>query len=113
MLPSKLIALRTKVSGILVEVDKLVVPQSDASIDFYDEVQSFEISLVRWALEKASGSQRQAARLLNLNPTTLNTIMKRYGLMREKPSTTNLSRLEPFKKDNDSSITRLGEVSQR
>lgn len=49
-------------------------------IDLYDEVQRFEINLIRQALEETDGHQVQAARLLGLNVTTLNAKIKRYGI---------------------------------
>ncbi|MDQ5845359.1 MAG: hypothetical protein M3539_08700 [Acidobacteriota bacterium] len=49
-------------------------------IDFFDEIKRFEISLIRLALAKTSGHQARAAKLLNINPTTLNTKIKTYGI---------------------------------
>lgn len=50
------------------------------SIDFYDEVKNFEISLIRRALRRSGGSQLRAAALLNLNATTLNAKVKSYSI---------------------------------
>jgi DNA-binding NtrC family response regulator len=50
------------------------------SIDFYDEVERYEIELIKTALDKCSGNQSRAARLLRLKSTTLNAKMKHYGL---------------------------------
>lgn len=50
------------------------------SIDFYDEVERYEIELIKSALDKCHGNQTQAARLLHLKSTTLNAKMKHYGL---------------------------------
>jgi DNA-binding protein Fis len=55
-------------------------PNIEKGIDFYDEVSRFEIALIRLALGYADGSQRRAASLLGLKPTTLNTKIKVYGL---------------------------------
>jgi DNA-binding NtrC family response regulator len=43
---------------------------------------AYERSLVLWALAKSGGRQRDAARLLGVQPTTLNEKMKRLGLTR-------------------------------
>ena len=49
-------------------------------IDFYDEIERYEIELIKSALDKSGGNQSQAARLLRLKSTTLNAKMKHYGL---------------------------------
>jgi DNA-binding NtrC family response regulator len=49
-------------------------------IDFYDEVQRFETGLIRLALDQTHGHQAQAARLLHIKPTTLNSKIKLYGI---------------------------------
>jgi DNA-binding NtrC family response regulator len=49
-------------------------------IDFYDEVERYEIELIRSALNQCGGNQTQAAKLLHLKSTTLNAKMKHYGL---------------------------------
>lgn len=49
-------------------------------INFYDEVQRYEIELIRSALNQCGGNQARAAKLLNLKSTTLNAKMKHYGL---------------------------------
>ena len=51
------------------------------SIDFYDEVRRFEIVLIQRALSLAGGSQKRAALLLGLKPTTLNAKIKTYNLV--------------------------------
>lgn len=48
--------------------------------DFYDEVSRFEIDLIRRALFQTGGHQVQAAKLLNLKVTTLNSKIKHYGI---------------------------------
>jgi DNA-binding NtrC family response regulator len=59
---------------------------SSASIDigrginFYDEVRRFEIDLIRRALDQTGGHQSRAARLLGMNPTTLNSKIKTYNI---------------------------------
>ena len=49
-------------------------------IDFYDEIERYEIELIKTALTRCRGNQSQAARLLRLKSTTLNAKMKHYGL---------------------------------
>jgi len=53
---------------------------SNGGIDFYDEVERYEIELIKSALSQCGGNQAQAARLLHLKSTTLNAKMKHYGL---------------------------------
>lgn len=50
------------------------------TIDFYSEVTSFEIGLIKGALRRTKGHQGRAARLLNLNPSTLNAKIKQYEI---------------------------------
>ena len=50
------------------------------TIDYYEQVQEFERKLIRWALQEQNGSQTKAARLLNLRISTLNEMIKRYGI---------------------------------
>jgi DNA-binding NtrC family response regulator len=49
-------------------------------VNFYDEVRRFEIDLIRRALEQTVGHQSRAARLLGMNPTTLNSKIKTYNI---------------------------------
>jgi DNA-binding NtrC family response regulator len=51
-----------------------------AGVDFYAEVSRFEIELIKCALLQTSGHQRQAAKLLNLKVTTLNSKIKHYNI---------------------------------
>ena len=52
----------------------------DDGIDFYNEVERYEIELIKSALNRCGGNQTQAARLLRMKSTTLNAKMKHYGL---------------------------------
>jgi DNA-binding NtrC family response regulator len=63
---------RPKYTG-LVELD-------DEGIDFYSEIERYEIDLIRSALDRCGGNQTHAARLLHLKATTLNAKLKHYGL---------------------------------
>lgn len=61
-------------------------PDVAQGIDFYEEVRCFEIALIKRALLLAEGHQTKAARLLNLNPTTLNAKLKRYRIHIASPT---------------------------
>lgn len=52
----------------------------EQGVDFYEEVQRFEVQLIERALEQTDGHQGRAAHLLNLKLTTLNSIIKRYNI---------------------------------
>jgi DNA-binding NtrC family response regulator len=52
----------------------------NGGIDFYNEVERYEIELIKSALNHCGGNQTQAARLLRMKSTTLNAKMKHYGL---------------------------------
>lgn len=49
-------------------------------IDFYGEIERYEIELIKSALNHCGGNQTQAAKLLQLKSTTLHAKMKQYGL---------------------------------
>ena len=49
-------------------------------LDFYEEVERYEIELIIKALQASGGNQTQAAKLLRMKSTTLNAKMKHYGL---------------------------------
>lgn len=49
-------------------------------IDFYAEIERFEIALIESALRCTKGSQVRAAELLGLNNTTLNSKIKLYEI---------------------------------
>jgi transcriptional regulator with GAF, ATPase, and Fis domain len=57
-----------------------LTPAADGNLDFYIEVQQFEVALIKQALRAAGGHQKKAAELLNLNGTTLNAMIKRYRI---------------------------------
>ena len=52
----------------------------NSGVCFYDEVAKFEIALIKSALRLAHGNQVQAARLLNLHPSTLHTKIKQFRI---------------------------------
>ena len=49
-------------------------------IDLYKATRLFEINLIRQALRITNGHQANAARLLNLRTSTLNSIIKRHDI---------------------------------
>ena len=81
---ARLNTLRETVLELLDEVESLAISKPvdiKRGARFYDEVRQFEVSLIRTALGRTSGSQTRAAKLLGLKPTTLNAKIKRYGIM--------------------------------
>jgi transcriptional regulator with GAF, ATPase, and Fis domain len=61
----------------IAEVNTLSIGEG---IDFYDEVSRFEIDLIKRALLQTGGHQVQAAKLLNMKVTTLNSKIKHYNI---------------------------------
>lgn len=53
---------------------------SGSDFDLGMETRRFESEIIRSALIKTGGRQRQAARLLGMKATTLNTKIRRYGI---------------------------------
>lgn len=49
-------------------------------ISFQKVVKQYQVSLIRQALVASSGSQTRAAKLLNVNVSTLNAIIKRLDI---------------------------------
>ena len=81
---NKLEALRVLANSILTEVASLEQDRdvmTKTEIDLSDEVQRFESNIIKCALVRTGGRQRQAARLLHIKPTTLHAKMKRYGIL--------------------------------
>ena len=81
---ARLNTLRETVLQLLDEVECLAISRPvdiKHCARFSDEVKQFEVSLIRTALGRTSGSQTRAAKLLGLKPTTLNAKIKRYGIM--------------------------------
>ena len=80
----RLNTLRETVLQLLDEVESLAISRPvdiKHGAHFSEEVRQFEVSLIRTALGRTSGSQTRAAKLLGLKPTTLNAKIKRYGIM--------------------------------
>jgi DNA-binding NtrC family response regulator len=62
------------------ESNRLQALTISEGIDFYNEVQRFETTLIRLALDQTGGHQAKAANLLHIKPTTLNSKIKLYGI---------------------------------
>ena len=75
--------LRAELRRLLDETANLthqVEIRPDRGIDIREEVAKFERDLISAALRMANGKQKDAARLLHLNPSTLNVKMKALGI---------------------------------
>jgi DNA-binding NtrC family response regulator len=53
---------------------------TDVKLGLHEEVQRYEIELIRQALQRTRGNQRRAAQLLGVKVTTLNCKIKRFGI---------------------------------
>jgi transcriptional regulator with PAS, ATPase and Fis domain len=77
-------ALKKLMRQLLREVQSLEdarTPYVKSSIRLSEEVQRFEVDLIRCALARTSGNQRRAASLLGIKATTLNSKIKRYNIL--------------------------------
>ncbi|MDX6695898.1 MAG: Bacterial regulatory protein, Fis family [Blastocatellia bacterium] len=77
-------ALKKLTRQLLREVQSLEAartPYAKSSIRLSEEVQRFEVDLIRCALARTSGNQRRAAFLLGIKATTLNSKIKRYNIL--------------------------------
>lgn len=61
--------------------DELIKDFKDRKFDLYQEVQKYEVELIRCALMQTKGNQRRAAKLLKVKISTLNNKIKRYGII--------------------------------
>ena len=80
---NRLNTLREVALTLLREVESLRVSQpanNKRSVRLHDEVQRFEVDLIRSALGRTGGNQTRAAQLLGVKITTLNTKIKRYKI---------------------------------
>ena len=80
---NRLNTLREVALTLLREVESLRVSQAGSSkrrVKLHDEVQKFEIDLIRSALGRTGGNQTRAAQILGVKITTLNTKIKRYKI---------------------------------
>jgi DNA-binding protein Fis len=69
--------------------------QAARCINLYEALRTLEIELIRHALIQTRGHQREAAELLGLNATTLNSKIKRYGIKWSDAKGAALSTLTP------------------
>lgn len=76
-----LTALSKSLSQEIEALKQSEIEVSNERIDFAEEVQRFEENLIRSALIKTGGRQRRAAKLLNLKASTLNSKIKRFGIL--------------------------------
>ena len=74
--------LREAALTVLKELESLTNNQAepDRQLGLQEEVQRYEIELIRNALQRTRGNQRRAAKLLGVKVTTLNCKIKRYGI---------------------------------
>ena len=63
----------------LMDIHSQMFPKD--GVDFYTLIENYEKSLIQHALRQTKGNQTKAAKLLNLRLTTLNSMIKRYGIV--------------------------------
>jgi DNA-binding NtrC family response regulator len=76
-------SVREAALSLLREVDALRQTNKSGSnekLALHEEVQRYEIELIRQALHRTRGNQRRAAKLLGVKVTTLNCKIKRFGI---------------------------------
>lgn len=80
---ARIASLKVLVMTLLSEIESLETQTeaADSQLNLQDAVHQFEATLIRVALKKTGGRQRRAARLLGTKVTTLNTKIKRYGIL--------------------------------
>lgn len=80
--PYNLNSLREAALTVLREVESLSSrqPQREERFGLQEEVQRYEIELIKSALQRTRGNQRRAAQLLGVKVTTLNCKIKRFGI---------------------------------
>ena len=69
-----------KLLAELENIEESSASNDSVGVDFYAEVKRFETELIVQALTYSAGHQLQAARLLNINPSTLNAKIKQYKI---------------------------------
>ena len=91
---SRIEALRSLLMILVREMDSLkqmVVPENSRTttdrVDLLTELDAFESSLIKDALIRSDGNQREAARRLSIKPTTLHAKIKRLGIHLERTIT--------------------------
>ncbi len=86
---NRLEALKTlsnSISGQIAAIQREERVAGQNRIDLAEEVNRYEADLIRCALFRTGGRQRQAARLLNVKVSTLNAKIKRLGISIENLS---------------------------
>ena len=81
-------ALKILIRSLLDQLDYLTEPtvaSEGPDLSLQAMVRRFEAELIRQALVRTGGKQRQAARLLGEKKTTLNAKIIRYGIRVETP----------------------------
>ena len=64
----------------LESLNQVPTPSVELGLDFYYEVNHFEIAIIKRALIVSEGHQGKAAQLLNLKASTLGAKIKRYDI---------------------------------
>lgn len=72
--------LSNSISGQIAALQREEQIAAQNRIDLAEEVNRYEADLIRCALFRTGGRQRQAARLLNVKISTLNAKIKRLGI---------------------------------
>jgi DNA-binding NtrC family response regulator len=62
------------------EPSQTETPPAEFRIDFYKEVERYEIALIKRALMQSCGIQKRAAQRLAMNSTTLSAKIKHFGI---------------------------------
>ena len=70
----------TKLQEELDSLSEVATLDVESGVNFYDEVRRFEIELIKRALMVMDGRQTKAAKLLQMNATTLNAKIKSYNI---------------------------------
>src|SRR6185295_785128 len=76
-------SVREAALALLREVESLRSTQrtnTGSKLALHEEVQRYEIELIRRALSRTRGNQRRAAQILGVKVTTLNCKIKRFGI---------------------------------
>lgn len=81
----KMDTLRAMIRSLLHEAALRTEPVNidpERGIDFYENVERYEIQLIESALQAAGGRQNRAAKLLNMRTSTLCSKMKHLNIRR-------------------------------
>jgi len=69
-----------KIEALERELPEVAIDQSKKGSNLYEVITSFEKNLIRDALRATNWSQKRAAQILGVKPTTLNSKIKRYEI---------------------------------